>query len=143
MADPFDLDRFRHAQDSAGTYDQALAELRAGRKTSHWIWFVFPQLAGLGQSPMSHRYGISSLAEAEAYLADPVLGPRLRESAAIVRDSPVASATELLGGIDAVKVRSSMTLFHRAAPHEPVFAEVLERYYDGPDAATDRLLGPG
>src|SRR6201994_4593576 len=111
MDDPYDLERFVAAQDSGSVFDTALAELRRGRKTSHWIWFVFPQIAGLGQSPTSRRYAISSLAEAQAYLAHPVLGPRLIECATVVRDLPGRSADEIFGGIDAIKLRSSMTLF--------------------------------
>src|ERR1700759_4006561 len=111
-ADPFHLQRFVDAQEDAAIYARALGELRAGRKQSHWIWFVFPQIAGLGASPMSQAYAIRSLEETRAYLAHPLLGPRLREStAALLAASPGASAEEILGGIDAVKVRSSMTLF--------------------------------
>ncbi len=140
--DPFDLARFVSAQDSGGTYQRAAAELRAGRKTSHWMWFIFPQIAGLGLSSMSRRYAISSLAEARAYLAHPVLGPRLRESAEIVASSKAASAESIFGGIDAVKLRSSMTLFSRAAPEEAVFGQVLDRYFDGrADRATEARLG--
>jgi uncharacterized protein (DUF1810 family) len=138
--DPFDLARFLAAQDAAGTYDRALAELRRGRKTSHWMWFVFPQLAGLGRSATSRRYAISSLDEALAYLADPLLGGRLRECAAVVAAArPGAEA--IFGGVDAQKLQSSMTLFLRAAPDERVFAQVLERHFGGlPDARTDELL---
>jgi uncharacterized protein (DUF1810 family) len=139
VADDFDLERFVSAQD--GVFDGALAELRAGRKTGHWIWFVFPQVAGLGRSEMSRIYSIGSLAEARAYLAHPVLGPRLRASAAAVLATHGRSAGEMLGSIDAVKLRSSMTLFLRAAPDEPAFQAVLDRFYDGrPDAATDAIL---
>ena len=142
MAGDVDLERFVAAQD--GVYDGALAELRAGRKTGHWIWFVFPQVAGLGRSEMSRIYSIGSLAEARAYLAHPVLGPRLRESAAAVLATRGRSAGEMLGSIDAVKLRSSMTLFLRADPDEPAFRAVLDRFYDGrPDAATDAILGGG
>jgi uncharacterized protein (DUF1810 family) len=141
MSDPFGLDRFLAAQDEGGTYDRALAELRRGRKTSHWMWFVFPQLAGLGRSATSQHYAISSLDEARAYLAHPVLGARLRECATVVVAAP-PGAEAVLGGIDAQKLRSSMTLFARAAPDDPVFPAVLQRHFDGrPDAATDRLLG--
>jgi len=142
VADDFDLERFVSAQD--GVFDGALAELRAGRKTGHWIWFVFPQVAGLGRSEMSRIYSIGSLAEARAYLAHPVLGPRLRESAAAVLATHGRSADEILGSIDAVKLRSSMTLFLRADPDEPAFRAVLDRLYDGrPDAATDAIVGGG
>ncbi|MCZ2817958.1 DUF1810 domain-containing protein [Modestobacter sp. VKM Ac-2984] len=141
MTDPFSLSRFVDAQDSGGTYDQALAELRAGRKTSHWMWFVLPQLTGLGSSAMAQRYAISGLDEARAYLAHPVLDPRLRECAraltALDTDDPVA----VLGSIDAQKLRSSMTLFARAAPDEPLFGQVLDQYFAGAeDAATTSRL---
>jgi len=141
MSDPFDLQRFVDAQDRGGTYDGALAELRDGRKTSHWMWFVFPQIAGLGSSPMAQRYAISSLDEARAYLAHPVLGDRLRESAHALTRLDTRSPEEVLGGIDALKLRSSMTLFRRAAPDEPVFEQVLDQYFGGTaDAATDARL---
>jgi uncharacterized protein (DUF1810 family) len=141
MSQRFDLERFVQAQDQGGTYGAALAELRAGRKTSHWMWFVFPQIAGLGQSPISRRFAIASLDEARAYLAHPVLGPRLTESARALTELTSASAEEVFGGIDAMKLRSSMTLFARADPEEPVFAQVLQQYFDGAaDEATDRLL---
>jgi uncharacterized protein (DUF1810 family)/uncharacterized damage-inducible protein DinB len=139
--DPYDLARFVTAQDSGGTYARAVAELRAGAKTSHWMWFVFPQLAGLGRSDVSRRYAISSLDEARAYLRHGVLGPRLRECAGIVAASD-RDAGDIFGGIDAMKLRSSMTLFLRAEPAEPVFAEVLRRHFGGvPDPETDRLAG--
>jgi uncharacterized protein (DUF1810 family) len=135
------LQRFVAAQEAAGAYEQALAELRAGRKRSHWIWFVFPQVAGLGRSEMSRRYAISSLAEAQAYLAEPLLGPRLRECAAVLLSHGERSASEILGDVDAVKVRSSMTLFARADREEPLFRQVLERFYDGEaDPATEERL---
>ncbi|MGN6276354.1 MAG: GNAT family N-acetyltransferase [Solirubrobacterales bacterium] len=148
------LQRFVEVQDEGSTYERALAELRAGRKKSHWMWFVFPQIAGLGQSEMSRRYAISSLDEARAYLDHPVLGPRLVECAQALLQHKARSAEEIMGGIDAVKLRSSMTLFARAAqiakPREAsdsdasrgldgagVFEQVLERYFGGePDAAT-------
>ncbi len=136
----FDLERFVVAQQQV--YEGALRELQTGRKVGHWIWFVFPQIAGLGRSPMSHTYAIGSLEEAAAYLAHPVLGPRLRECATALLAVPGRSAEQILGGIDAMKVRSSMTLFHRAAPEDPVFRAVLDRFYDGrPDPATDSSLG--
>jgi len=141
--DEFDLDRFVRAQDEGGTYSRALAELRRGRKVSHWMWFVFPQLAGLGRSSTARYYAVASAAEARAYLAHPVLGPRLRECAAVVAGLEGVSAEEVFGGIDAVKLRSSMTLFAAVAPAEPVFPEVLARYFDGrPDPATQDLLAP-
>jgi uncharacterized protein (DUF1810 family) len=142
MSDQFDLERFVAAQDGGGTYAAAVEELRAGRKRSHWMWFVFPQIAGLGQSPTSRIYAISSLAEARAYLGHPVLGPRLIECARIVSELDGTSAAAVFGGIDAMKLRSSMTLFARADPENGVFGEVLEKYFGGvPDEATDRLLG--
>jgi uncharacterized protein (DUF1810 family) len=142
--DRFELERFVEAQDQGGTYDAAVAELRAGRKRSHWMWFVFPQIAGLGQSPISRRYAISSLAEAQAYLAHEVLGPRLVDCARIVAGLDAPSAEDVFGGIDAIKLRSSMTLFARADPSNPVFREVLDAYFAGrPDEATERLLAPG
>ena len=136
---PADLDRFVSAQQ--GVYEGVLDELRCGRKVGHWIWFIFPQIAGLGSSAMSQRYAISSLDEARAYLAHPVLGPRLRDCAAIVLATTDRTALEIFGSIDAVKLRSSMTLFHRAAPEEAVFAQVLARFYEGKaDDATDARL---
>lgn len=141
MDDPYDLNRFVAAQDAGGTYQRAVAELRRGRKSSHWIWFVFPQVAGLGYSPVSRTYAISSLDEARAYLVHPVLGPRLIECATIVAGTPDRSAEQIFGGVDALKLRSCATLFHRAAPQEPVFAEVLDRFFDGrPDPATDERI---
>lgn len=139
------LDRFVDAQDAHGTYETALAELRAGRKRGHWIWFVFPQIAGLGQSPTSRHYAIASLGEARDYLAHPTLGPRLHECAqALTELAAGVSAEEIFGGLDAMKVRSSMTLFMRAAPDDPLFRQVLDRYFAGePDATTDRILGLG
>src|SRR5580704_2338938 len=111
MDDAYDLERFVAAQDAGGTYETALAELRRGRKTGHWIWFVFPQIAGLGSSPTSRRYAIASLDEARAYVVDPVLGARLRECAAAMLAHTGETANTILGGIDALKLRSSMTLF--------------------------------
>src|SRR5712691_7394979 len=122
---PDALDRFLAGQ--RGTYERALAELRTGRKTGHWIWFVFPQLAVLGRSEMSRYYAIASLDEARAYLDHPMLGMRLHEAAAALLATNGRSAEDILGSIDAVKVRSSVTLFGRAAPDDPVFAEVLVR----------------
>ena len=141
MADPYDLERFVDAQNAYGTYDRAVDELRRGRKTGHWMWFVFPQIAGLGRSDMSRRFAISSLDEARAYLEHPVLGPRLRACAGIVAQLEGQSAEQIFGGVDAQKLRSSMTLFLRAAPDEPLFQQVLDRYFGGQaDAATDRRL---
>jgi uncharacterized protein (DUF1810 family) len=141
MDDPYDLDRFVTAQDDLGTYDRALAELRRGNKTGHWMWFIFPQIAGLGLSAMSQRYAISGLAEARAYLRHPVLGPRLRECATVLADTRGRTAEQILGGIDAVKLRSCATLFLRADPSETLFQRLLDEYFGGvADAATDRLL---
>jgi uncharacterized protein (DUF1810 family) len=141
MDDPYDLERFVDAQDQGGTYDHALEELRHGRKTGHWMWFVFPQIAGLGQSPTSRWFAISSLEEARAYLRHRVLGPRLIECACIVAETEGRTAEEIFGAVDALKLRSSMTLFLRAAPSEAVFGQVLGRYFDAlADPATDRLL---
>jgi uncharacterized protein (DUF1810 family) len=138
MEDPSNLERFVTAQNAGGTYDRAVAELRRGHKTSHWMWFVFPQIAGLGQSQMSRTFAISSLEEAKAYLRHPVLGPRLLECADIVATARAGSAEQIFGGIDAQKLRSCMTLFLRADPEEPRFQQVLDKYFNGaPDAATD------
>ncbi|HET9593551.1 MAG TPA: DUF1810 domain-containing protein [Solirubrobacterales bacterium] len=135
------LRRFVDAQNQNRTYERALAELRAGRKTSHWMWFVFPQIAGLGQSEMSRRYAIDSLEEARAYLGHPVLGPRLLECCQALLSHSGSSAEQILGGIDALKLRSSMTLFLRVDPKSQVFQQVLDRYFEGEaDAATDGLL---
>ncbi|HLH65384.1 MAG TPA: DUF1810 domain-containing protein [Solirubrobacteraceae bacterium] len=128
--DPHDLLRFVAAQDAAGAYEQALAQLRRGRKTGHWMWFVFPQLEGLGRSEMARRYAISGLDEARAYLRHPILGPRLRACArALVELDGERAAEEVLGSVDALKLRSCMTLFSRADPDEPLFRAVLERYF--------------
>lgn len=141
MIDPYELNRFVAAQDGSGIYLRAIAELRDGRKRSHWMWFVFPQIAGLGRSPMSRRYAIASLDEAKAYLEHPVLGPRLIESARILTDLRNVGARDIFGDVDAIKLRSSMTLFPRADSTNPVFRQVLDAYFDGvPDEATDRLL---
>ena len=141
MDDPYDLDRFVTAQD--GTYDRALAELARGAKTGHWMWFVFPQIAGLGYSAMSHRYAISGLPEARSYLAHPVLGPRLIECARVVAATEGRTATEIFGSVDAQKLHSSMTLFHRAAPEQVAFGDILDRFFDGqPDPATEERLRP-
>jgi uncharacterized protein (DUF1810 family) len=141
MSDPSSLRRFIDAQDAGGTYDTALEELRDGRKVSHWMWFVFPQIAGLGRSSMAKMYAIRSLAEARAYLSDPILGPRLLEATRVVSELSGLTAEEILGPIDATKLRSSMTLFARAAPDESLFRRVLDRYFDGiADEETDRRL---
>ena len=138
MDDPYRLERFVEAQDRGGTYRQAVAELRAGRKLSHWMWFVFPQIAGLGSSSMAQEFAIGSLAEARAYLAHPLLGPRLAACSQLLNAAAHGtSATEILGPVDAMKLRSSMTLFAAAAPEEHAFTDVLSRFFDGqPDQAT-------
>lgn len=134
------LERFAQAQ--RDTWEQARAELVRGRKTSHWMWFVLPQLAGLGRSATAQHYAIADLTEARAYLAHPVLGPRLREAATIIAEGPTDDVQALMGGIDALKLRSSMTLFAQADPDEPAFTQVLERYWDGQqDEHTLALLG--
>jgi uncharacterized protein (DUF1810 family) len=139
--DPYRLRRFEEAQDDGGTYKAAVSELRAGRKVSHWMWFVFPQIRGLGQSAMSRTFAISSLQEATAYLSHPVLGPRLIECAGILTELSGRSAREIFGTIDAQKLRSSMTLFARAAPDNPLFQRVLNQYFDGiADEGTERRL---
>jgi uncharacterized protein (DUF1810 family) len=142
MVDSYGLERFVAAQNQGGTYDAAVDELRAGRKRSHWMWFVFPQIAGLGQTATSRKYAISSLEEARAYLAHPVLGPRLIDAARIVAELERRTAEEIFGGTDAMKLRSSMTLFAYADSANPIFGQVLEAYFGGvPDEATERLLG--
>jgi uncharacterized protein (DUF1810 family) len=128
-SDPFDLQRFVDAQ--ARVYHTVLAELRDGRKRSHWIWFVFPQIAGLGSSPTAARYAISSLDEARAYLAHPLLGPRLRECTQLVTRVKGRSVAQIFGSPDDLKVRSSMTLFARATSDNDDFVAVLDKYYDG------------
>jgi uncharacterized protein (DUF1810 family) len=139
MADRFDLQRFVDAQ--ARNYADALAELTAGRKTTHWMWYVFPQIAGLGFSPMAQAYALGSLEEAEAYLAHPLLGSRLKACVAALLAVRGRSAHEILGSPDDLKLRSSLTLFAQAAPDEPLFRQALERFYDGqPDRRTLELL---
>ena len=135
----FDLDRFVEAQ--AATYAQALAELKSGRKESHWMWFVFPQIAGLGFSAMAQHYAIGSLAEARAYLGHPRLGPRLHEASEAVLAHRDRSAEAIFGKVDAMKFRSSMTLFEAAAEGDGPFGAALDAFYAGErDAATRRLL---
>jgi uncharacterized protein (DUF1810 family) len=136
VSDPYDLERFVRAQQDV--YGAAIEELRGGRKRSHWMWFVFPQIRGLGSSLTSQRFAISSLEEARAYLEHPVLGPRLRESAEALAAVRGRTAREIFGDVDARKLRSSMTLFARAAPEEELFERILQQYFDGvPDPATD------
>ncbi len=127
--DPFDLQRFVDAQ--ASIYAQVCAELRDGRKQSHWMWFIFPQIEGLGHSEMARRFAISSRDEAVAYLAHPVLGPRLRECTSLVNRIEGRTAREILGSPDDLKFRSSMTLFAAATPDNEVFKEALQKYFEG------------
>jgi uncharacterized protein (DUF1810 family) len=129
--DPYRLERFVSAQDQLGTYQRALAEIRAGEKVSHWMWFIFPQAAGLGFSAMAREYGISSLDEARAYLAHPVLGPRLAECAGALLALDGLTAQDIFGGVDAMKLRSSVTLFQAADPDAVAFGAVLAKYFDG------------
>lgn len=136
-----DLDRFVAAQE--GSHDRALAELRDGRKRSHWMWYVFPQIRGLGSSPTSRRYAIAGREEAAAYLAHPVLGPRLTACAEALLAVEGKTALEILGSPDDMKLRSCATLFAQVAPAGSVFERLLRKYFDGvPDAATLRPLGP-
>lgn len=139
MHDPYDLQRFVDAQQPV--YDTVCAELRSGRKRSHWIWFIFPQIAGLGYSEMARRYAISSLDEAKAYLAHPVLGPRLRECTQLVADIEGHRIDEIFWHPDDMKFRSSMTLFAQAAEDNALFVACLEKYFGGQadDATLARL----
>jgi uncharacterized protein (DUF1810 family) len=139
---PLGLERFVEAQ--ASVWADALAEVRAGRKRTHWMWFVFPQLAGLGQSSMARHYAVRDLAEAREYLAHPVLGPRLHEITDAAISAPGASALAVFGAPDDLKLHSSATLFSLVSPPGSVFHRLLARWFDGePDAATLRLLGFG
>ena len=136
MPHPSNLERFIDAQ--SDTFETALSELRSGRKQSHWMWFIFPQLAGLGRSPTARYFGIASIAEARDYLADPLLGPRLRSvSEALLRWADDRSADDILGPVDAMKLRSSMTLFE-AASDDPLFSQLLDSFYSG--ARDERTL---
>jgi uncharacterized protein (DUF1810 family) len=142
MADPYDLERFVQAQ--AAVMPQVLQELRAGRKRTHWMWFVFPQLRALGQSPTAKRYGIASLDEARAYMSHPVLGPRLIQCTELVRTIEGQTLHDIFGSPDDMKFRSSMTLFARASPATAVFAEALQQLCAGnPDPRTEALLEAG
>ncbi|MGA8210845.1 MAG: DUF1810 domain-containing protein [Nocardioidaceae bacterium] len=133
--DSYDLERFLSAQ--ADTYDPALEELRRGRKQSHWMWYVFPQVAGLGHSPTSRHYALSGTTEARAYLDHPVLGARLLECARALTALTESDPVRVLGPTDAAKLRSSMTLFAHVAPEQPLFTQVLDHYFGGePDPAT-------
>jgi uncharacterized protein (DUF1810 family) len=142
VSDRYRLQRFVDAQDAGDTYTRAVQELKAGRKVSHWMWFVFPQIAGLGHSSISREYAISGQAEARAYLAHPVLGRRLVECAQILTTRPGSSAVDIFGPVDAMKLQSSMTLFASVAePEEGVFREVLDQYFGGvqDEATTSRF----
>jgi uncharacterized protein (DUF1810 family) len=140
--DPYDLDRFVRAQ--TDDYAGALAEIRSGRKRSHWMWYIFPQIDGLGFSAMSKRYAIGGLAEAEAYLSHPVLGPRLRDCAEAALGVEGRSAAEIFGAPDDMKLRSCATLFACASPAGSVFHRLLDRYFQGrPDPRTLAQLGFG
>jgi uncharacterized protein (DUF1810 family) len=141
MNDRYDLERFVRAQNEGGAFDEAWRELQRGRKTSHWMWFVFPQIAGLGRSTMSTKFAISSIGEAQAYLQHPVLGLRLIKCAALLAQAQNRTAEQIFGGIDAQKLHSSITLFTVAAPEELLFARVLDRFFGGErdSATTDRL----
>jgi uncharacterized protein (DUF1810 family) len=139
MADLFHLDRFLDAQ--AEMYETALGELKAGRKTSHWIWFVFPQISGLGRSPTAQHYAISSLAEAQAYLDHPILGARLHESLKALQLLPPTSAERVFGTLDAMKFLSSLTLFNEAEPADAIVEGALDHWFGGgKDQATLELL---
>jgi uncharacterized protein (DUF1810 family) len=141
MSDPFDLDRFVEAQDADGVYERALAELRAGRKQTHWMWFVFPQLSGLGASFMAQKYAIPGLPEAAAYLRDPVLGPRYRACVGALNRLEGLTAHDVMGSPDDLKLRSSLTLFALAGPNESAIRAALKTYFDGkPDPRTLELL---
>ena len=140
MANDFNLERFVEAQN--GVYDTALAELRAGRKRTHWMWFIFPQIEGLGHSAMAQRYAIRSADEAAAYLAHPVLGPRLRACATAVASHDDRGVDEIFGHPDNLKFHSSMTLFADVAPDEAIFQACLDQFFDGrADPATQERLG--
>lgn len=137
-SDPFNLNRFIEAQ--RGTYDQALAEIRLGAKRTHWMWFIFPQLAGLGTSPIAQHYAIRSLREAVSYLRHPTLGTRYTECVAALDGLNDATAATIFGPIDALKLRSSLTLFARAG-RRPACDAILQRWFAGPDPRTIALLG--
>jgi uncharacterized protein (DUF1810 family) len=137
--DPFELTRFLEAQQDV--FDRAFAEVRNGRKESHWMWFIFPQMAGLGQSATSRRFAIRSLDEAKSYLSHPVLGSRLRQSVeALLHWAGVRDAQSIFGPVDAAKLRSSLTLFSVASPGEALFRDALAAFYESPDPQTLRLL---
>jgi uncharacterized protein (DUF1810 family) len=129
QSDPYNLQRF--VDDQATVYEQVLRELRAGRKASHWMWFIFPQIAGLGHSPMAQRFAISGRAEAESYLQHAVLGPRLTECTRLVNQQAGRTIEDILGDIDGLKFRSSMTLFAKVAKDNAIFVEAIQKYYGG------------
>ena len=138
VKDPFDLDRFLNAQNPV--YQQVLSELAAGQKRTHWMWFIFPQLRGLGHSAMAHTYGIASREEAQAYLEHPILGPRLRECVQLVNQIEGRTIHQILGDPDDLKFRSSVTLFAAVAPNDPIFQSALDKYFAGqPDPLTTSL----
>jgi uncharacterized protein (DUF1810 family) len=140
--DRFNLDRFVSAQET--TYARVLTELARGLKTSHWMWFIFPQVAGLGSSEMSRRYAIGSIEEAQAYLAHPLLGARYRECVATLQDLVGTTAEAVFGSVDAAKLRSSLTLFAETAPREPLFEAALQRWFRGDkDKRTVDILSAG
>jgi uncharacterized protein (DUF1810 family) len=144
MDDPYRLSRFVDAQNRHGSYQDALSELRTGRKLTHWMWYIFPQVKGLGRSWNANEYAIGSLAEAQAYLRHPLLGPRLVECSHLLLAVEGKSAREIFGATDEMKLRSSMTLFARADPQRVVFRQVLDRYFQGAeDTETTRRLGGG
>ena len=141
MSDRYRLQRFVDAQNAGGTYDDAVRELRAGHKRSHWMWFVFPQIAGLGYSSISREYAISGQPEATAFLEHPVLGPRLEECAQVLLANAGEDAAAIFGFVDAQKLHSSMTLFATADPDQPIFRRVLDTYFGGgDDAATHQRV---
>lgn len=148
MDDPYNLARFVTAQNDNGRYDQALSQfdealsqLLRGRKTSHWMWFIFPQFAGLGQSSRSRHFAIASIDEARAYVEHAVLGPRLLACAAALASDDSPTAEEIFCGIDTQKLRSSLTLFMQAVPDQPIFAQLLDRHFSGAtDSVTEELI---
>ena len=142
MDDPYRLSRFVDAQNRSGQYQEVVSELRAGRKLTHWMWYIFPQVKGLGRSWNANEYAIGSLAEAQAYLRHPLLGPRLSECSQLVLAVDGKSARAIFGATDEVKLRSCMTLFARADPRQAVFRQVLDRYFQGSeDPETIKRLG--
>jgi len=140
----FDPQKFLEAQDGQDAFLTAAAELRRGRKQSHWMWFVFPQIAGLGRSDMARRYALADLSEAVAYAEHPVLGRRMVDLSVLLLELPVSDPVEIFGAVDAQKLRSSMTLFAQARPQEAVFEQVLAKFFRGvPDPGTVQILDVG